>query len=103
MLVGPLEPEEKRTSEDAPPAEVNDAAKIGVVVLNGGDGDGVEHGDLFRADVHALGGWATNVADSGAQDVDVGRVFGTGYLRASLRNALRISSAEADFFTPRTS
>ena len=41
-------------------------------------GDGVEYGELFGADVHALGGWAAKVADGCAQEIYVGGVFGAG-------------------------
>src|SRR5580658_9621395 len=76
MVVGPLEPEEERARQDAPPAEVDDAAEVRAVVLDGGDGDGVEYSELFGADIHALGGWALKAANGGAQDINVGSVFG---------------------------
>ena len=61
VVVGPLEPQEKRTGENFQLPEVNDATEIGVAGFNGGDGDSFEHGELFGADVHALGSWAAKV------------------------------------------
>src|SRR5208283_1558608 len=74
VFVGPLEPKEERAREDAPPAEVDDAAEIGTVVLDGGDGNGVEDGQFFRANVQALGGWSAEAADGCAEDIDGGGV-----------------------------
>src|SRR5258708_10865622 len=66
VIVCPLQPQEERAGEDAPPAEIDQPAKIRVGARNAGNLHGLEHIQRLRAHKYALQGWAVQIADGGA-------------------------------------
>src|SRR6202034_3410078 len=70
VQVHPLEPEEERAGDDAEPTEIDDGAEIGLGAGDAGNGDGLEIGEGFGADVETRGGRATEAADGGAEHID---------------------------------
>jgi len=75
MSVSPLQPDEERLRDEAEKSEINKAVQVVVGTGNARDVDLLKNVEFFGADKDALLSGTMQVADSGAEHIDIHNFF----------------------------
>ncbi len=74
-MIGPLQPQEERLGDDAPPSEIDEAVEVIVGTGDAGHGNLLQNFKFFGPDEDALGRRTVQVAHGGADHIHVGSLL----------------------------